>query len=227
MKFLVDYSIEKDTIPYLKAIWKMQFKSFGRANLKERLLEKFPEKFKVEIMAAKTEDEAKKVILDFLKRRLAENKPAFEKKIKEIQTFLDLNKEKIIGDLESLFGKKFPFRKIGVYLTTAGICPYNYNELWFMAYENADEKRVVSVALHELNHFMYYYYYLENLKTRGFSQHRLMVLKEALPVLTGDDDNKPETIELKKFLQTIKSKPMDEIIELAVHADAFKKIGPS
>ena len=225
LKFKVEYSIEKDAIPYLKVIWKMQYKPLGRKNLSERLLGNKPEQFQEAIKKAKTEEEAKRVINDFLCENLENNKAKFEYNIKRIQKILDENRDKIVGKLESLFNKKFPFKEITVYLTTAGICPYNYDKRWFMAYANADEARVLTVASHELNHFMFFYYYLPSLKKEGIDGHKLMVLKEALVVLDPNDtDKKPQAEDLKKFLKTLRGRPMDEIIELAIKSEAFKNI---
>ncbi|MDO8507750.1 MAG: hypothetical protein Q7S53_04250 [bacterium] len=225
MKFKVEYSIEKDMVPYLNAVWKMQYKTFGRNNLRERLLSSKPEQFQKDIKKAKTEEEAKIVINDFLYENLEKNKAEFAQKIKKIQKNLDDNKEKIIGKLEKLYNKEFPFNVITIYLTTAGICPYNYEKRWFMTYANADEARVLSVASHELNHFMFFYYYLPSLKKEGIDDHKLMVLKEALVVLDPNDtDKKPQAEDLKKFLKTLSDRPMDEIIELAIKSEAFKNI---
>lgn len=225
MKFEVEYSVEKDTIPYLKAVWKMQYKSFGRTNLRERLLSSKPEQFQKDIKKAKTEEEAKKVIGSYLESRLKIKKAEIDKKICDIQKVLEDNKEVIIKTLESTFNKDFPFDEISIYLTTAGICPYNFENRWFMIYSNADTQTVVDVAIHELNHFMFFYYYFDDLKKGGINPNKLLVLKEALVVLSGNNtDNKPETVELKQVLKSMEGKPMDEIIEIAIKSEAFKKI---
>lgn len=225
MKFKVEYLVEKDMIPYMKVIWKMQYKSFGRKDLQERLLGNKPEGFQKDIKAAKTEEVAKKVISDFLNLKLRKNESQFLKRVSSIQAFLDKNQDKIISSLEKIYDNDFPFDEIGVYLTTAGICPYNYEKRWFMLYQNADENRAISVALHELNHFMFYYYYYSKLEKKGISNHKLEVLKESLVVYNpSDTDYKPQAEELKGFLITLKGKPMDEIIELAIKSEAFQKL---
>ncbi len=227
MKFKVEYSIDKDMIPYMKVIWKMQYKSYGRDGLQERLLKYKPGQFQKDIKKAKTEEGAKRVMHDFLCENLEGNRVEFDSNVKRIQKTLDGNKGRIIGKLESLFGKKFPFEEITVYLTTAGICPYNYDKRWFMVYTNADEARILSVASHELNHFMFYYYYSHGLEQEGIDDHKLMVLKEALVVLDPNDvDKKPQAEDLKKFLKALSSRPMDEIIEFAIKSKAFQNIKP-
>lgn len=228
MNFIVNYSIEKDMIPYLNVIWRMQYKSFGRDNLRERLLSSKPEQFQKDIKKAKTEEDAKKVVTSYLETRFKARKTEIDKKIYDIQMSIDQNKVFILDTLENTFNKKFPFDEISIYLTTAGICPYNFEERWFMVYSNADTQRVVGVATHELNHFMFFYYYLNDLQERGLDKYKLMVLKEALPVLTGDKGGKkPDAKELEDFLRLLKGKQMDEIIELAINSEAFKNIHSS
>src|SRR3989304_2006212 len=100
MNFKVKYSIERDMYNYLNAIWKMQYRSFGRDNLRKRLLSNFPEGFQRDIKEAKTEEDARKVITKFLMNRLTKNKLQFEKRVKNIQETLDKNKDKIIKKLE-------------------------------------------------------------------------------------------------------------------------------
>lgn len=225
MKFIVEYSIERDMYNYLNAFWRMKYNSFGRDNLKERLLNSKPEQFQKDIRKARTEEEAKIVIGNFLNEKLKKDNTKFEKNIKGIQKTLDDNKGKIIEKLESLFNKKFPFNDITVYSTTAGICPYYYEKRWFMIYDNADRARVISVASHELNHFMFFYYYYENLKNRSINEYKLKVLKEALPFITEDEGTrKPDAVELGEYLMKLKGKPMDEIIKLAIKSEAFKNI---
>ncbi|MEK7447433.1 MAG: hypothetical protein AAB632_01380 [Patescibacteria group bacterium] len=226
MKFIVEYSIERDMYNYLNAIWRMKYTSFGRDDLREKLLSSKPEQFQEDIKKAKTEEEAKKVIVSYLESRLKTKKPEIDKNIRDIQKVIDDNKDVIIKTLESVFNKDFSFDEVFVYLTTAGICPLNFEKRWFMVYDNANDETVVRVATHELNHFMFFYYYTEKLKTR-MDIHRFKVLKEALVILTNPEGNrggKPETIELEGYLKTVQGRPMDEIIELAIKSEAFKKL---
>lgn len=225
MKFVVEYSIERDMHNYINSVWRMKYAKHGRDDLRKNLLMRCPKEYQKDIQAAKTEEEAKKITKIFLEKNYQKHKNEFQSKISKVQNFLDQGKANIIKVLEEAYRKKFPFNKITVYLTTNGICPFNYEKHWFMLYDYADLEKCIHVATHELNHFMFFYYHFDNLKERGINEYNLKVLREALPILTGDEGGrKLDVIELEQFIKPLKGRPIEEIIELAIQSKAFKNI---
>jgi len=133
---------------------------------------------------------------------------------KETEKLLNQKKKEIIFPLEKVYGKSFPFSTIKVYLTTAPIFPYNYEERWFMLGRNNDAQKHLATAKHELNHFMFYFYYWDQMRKKRISAEKREKLKEALVILTNPEGNdKPDVKKLEEYLKTLKGKSMDEIIE--------------
>ena len=217
MQFLVNYSQEKDIQNYLNAGWKFTYAKHGRKDLPEKLLQNYPQEFKNRLLEAKTKIVAEKIVKDFLDSRSEDFKRITKLVIKVCQEVLDEEKQNIIDLLQEIYQKPFPFEKITVYITTFPICPYNYEERWFMVYRNMNIPGFINTAKHELNHFMFYYYYLDKLIKQKVSLEKREKLKEALGIFSNPEGNdKPKVKELESYLKTLKGKAMDEIISLAI-----------
>lgn len=75
----------------------------------------------------------------------------------------------------------------------------------------------LNTTKHELNHFMFYYYYQEKLRKQSLSEEKIEKLKEALAILTNPEgNNKPDVKELEVFIQLQKNKTINQIIELSL-----------
>lgn len=217
MQFLVDYSLEKDIQNYLDAGWKFTYAKHGRENIQTKLLQHYPQEFKTKLLEAKTKDVAKKVVKDFLDSRPENFNHITKLVIKICQWILDEEKQNIIDLLQKIYQNPFPFEKITVYVTTFPICPYNYKDRWFMVTRNNSIAGFINTAKHELNHFMFYYYFFEKLTEQKISLEKIEELKEALAIFSNPEGNdKPDIKELEIYLKTLKGKTMDKIIDLAL-----------
>lgn len=217
MLFKVEYSIDKDLDNYLKTIWRCQRREDGRENYREKLLSNFPSEFKEAINKAATEEEARKVILDYFNSKSKWFNNNTEMIAKGMEYILNQNTDEIISPLEKVFARKFPYDDIVVYITTLGTCPYNEKEkwLWFMINRSSGIDNCLRTAKHELNHFMFHYYFQEIEKKIG--EDDFYLLKEAMVYLTGSEDNyRPAVEPLGKYLKTISGKPIEEIIDLSI-----------
>ncbi|MGI5841247.1 MAG: hypothetical protein ACOX6N_03460 [Patescibacteria group bacterium] len=222
MKFIVDYSIDKDTNNYLNSVWKFTYLKHGRDNIQTKLLATLPEQFRKEIAKAKTKQDAKEIITDFLTTLPKSYLNTTPLLVLGIETLLNTHQDEIINVLESVYGKPFSFDKITVYLTTLTIQPYSFEDRWFMTYRNNTAEKHLSVAKHELNHFMFYHYYGENLQKRGLPKEKIEKLKESLVVLTNPEGNdKPDLKELESYIQTLRGQSMDQIIESCLVGNFF------
>ena len=77
----------------------------------------------------------------------------------------------------------------------------------------------INIAKHELNHFMFYFYYLDKLKQQKVPQEKREKLKEALAIFTNlEGNNKPDIMELESYLKTLNGRSMEEIINLALRS---------
>jgi len=217
MNFLVDYSQEKDIQNYLNAGWKFTYAKHGRENIQEKLLQNYPQSFKNKLLEAKTKSVAEKVVKDFLDSRPENFNRITKLIIKVCQQVLNEEKPYIIDLLQKIYQQPFPFEKITVYITTFSISPYDYKNRWFMITRNNSIAGFINTAKHELNHFMFYYYYLDKLIQNGVSYQKREKLKEALVIFSNPGGNdKPDIKELESYLKTLKNKTMDEIIDLAL-----------
>lgn len=186
-------------------------------NIRDKLLRSFPEDFRENLKKAKDEKAAKKVIKTFLDSF----HPSFYNLNPVIETgltkILNDRKKEIINPLEKVYRKPLLFKKVTIYLTTFSICSYSYEEKWFMSGRNASIESHIDTSKHELNHFMFYYYYLNKLDKLGVSKEKRERLKEALAILTNPEGNdKPAVKKLENYLKTLAGKPMDEIISLSL-----------
>jgi hypothetical protein len=75
--------------------------------------------------------------------------------------------------------------------------------------------RIILVAKHELNHFMFFYYYPQLKEKLG--EEKFEILKEALVIFTNPEGNdKPAVKKLENYFKTLSGKPATEIINLAL-----------
>jgi len=214
MDFTVSYSLEKDLQNYLQAGWQFTYSKQGREDIQERLLKRFPESFRDSLQQAPDEAAAKKVVEEWLASQDDEYRRLTELTVEMVQQVLDREKANIVQTLESVYNENFPFDKVSVYVTTLPINPYNFEERWFMIGRVASVPEMVRIAKHELNHFMFYYYFLEKLAKRGMSKEKREELKEALAILTNPEGtDKPAVKELENFIKPLAGKPVREIIE--------------
>lgn len=204
MIFKVTYSQRKDVWNHLNTTWKFNFEKWGRKNISNSLRKSYPKKFQLSLRKAKTKKQATKSINDFLN-----NLPkSFHNKVpiisKGVEVILNENKKEVIESLERAYKKKFPFKVIRVYLTTANMCPYSYEKKWYMTGINFSKEQHLNIAKHELNHFMYYYYHSE-LKKK-LSRRKFELIKEALAILTNPEGNdKPEVRKLENRIKKFKT----------------------
>jgi len=219
MIFRVTYSQDKDIDNFLNSVWRFSYQKHGREDMEGRLLKYFPEEFKESIKNAKSKEEAVIIIKSYL-----DNLP---QSFKDQTTVLAIGVEKILNDhkteivnlLESVYQDPSPFEVITVFLTILGICPYNYEERWFMSRRSNSVEGHLNTTKHELNHFMFYYYCQGRLKKQSLSEEKIEKLKEALAILTNPEgSNKPDVKELEVFIQSQKNKTISQIIELSLNS---------
>ncbi len=229
VKFNVSFSEEKDISNYLNALWKSPWTDYGKSHYeigKKYLSIEYLDSLK----NAPSKIKAVKIIKNYWKNTRSST---FTNDIELLSKWFGniLNEEggtRIIKTLENAYQRKFPFKQINVYLTTLFSCPYNYEEKWFMVGRNSSLLWLLSTSLHELNHFMFYYYFDQNLENQGFSQSQREHLKEALAILTSDDSRenqeKPQVLPIQNFIKENKDRSIDKIIELVLENKLLENI---
>jgi len=229
VKFNVSYSEEKDGLVYLNALWKSPWVDYGQSHY-EIGKKYLPIEFLDSLKNASSKTEAIKIVKNYWKNiRSSKFDNNSDLLCKWFSNFLnEEGGERIIKRLENIYQKKFPFKQINVYLTTFFSCPYNYKENWYMVNRNSSLLWLLSTSVHELNHFMFYYYFNQNLENQGFSENQREHLKEALAILTSDDSKenqeKPNVLPIQNFIKENKDKSIDKIIELVIKNKLLENI---
>jgi len=217
MKFVVDYSLNLDLQNYLSHVWRYNPDNLY-GNDPKRFLNKFPLDFQQLLSTADTREKATEIIKNYwAKTRSINFNEMTQKAIFWTQKILDDEKLNIIKKLETIYQQSFLFDQINVYLTTLPICPFDYFHKWFMLQRNHGVPHLISTSIHELNHFMFFYYYQDNLIKQGIDQSKINIVREALAILSNPEGNdKSDVKPLENYIKTIITKPIKEIIELSV-----------
>lgn len=225
VKFTVDYSLKKDTLNYLARVWrKDNAQIYGRDP--SVFLKDFPSEFQNNLTKAQNEHQAFDIILDYLKsKETLLHTQTTQYILKWVDRILNEESADIVSQLESVYQQPVPFDQITVYLTTYPICPYNYKERWFMCKRNGSIDHFSRIARHELNHFMYYYYWRDFVVSQNISENKSEILKEAMAILTNPEGNdKPTVKPLEAEIVNHIGQPIDKIVTSAINCHYFKNL---
>jgi len=220
MQFIVSYSLQKDIQNYLDRVWQYNPKQlFGRDP--KRFLNTFPEDFQQELSCAKNKTEAIIAIKNYFHK--TRNQKLFRQNsqfiIKWVTIILNQESKNIEQKLKNAYQQPFPFKKVKVYLTSLPICPFYYRRRWFMVQRKGSIDHIIRTATHELNHFMYLYYWQKPLQKLGLSHGKSEILREALAITTNIEGNdKPTVKALESYIKKIKHYPIKKIIHLCLNS---------
>ena len=221
MEFIVEYSEEKDINVYLNALYNQDWTDYG-TNYHEIAKKYYPVEFLDNIKNSKTVDDARQVVSQYFKStRNQYYLQSSDFVAKWFARFLNEEQKLITGKLEKVFQQPFPFEKITVYLNSFYTNPYNYEEKWYMVGRDYNFWGLLKTSTHELNHFMFFFYFRDALIKRGFNKSQVDHLKESLAVLTSNNPEKENELKTKvlpiqKFVYENKDKSIDKIIELVI-----------
>ena len=182
----VAYNRGRDVQVYLNYLY--QFKSYkhGRNNIREELLNSYPEEFRIALNNAPNRLEAARVAKNYLKDRYIGKRSYFRKVALMLEEAWIKQRADIERQLADLYGQKVPFQMIWVYYTTTPICPYNFRKREIIVSYKRPIDVQINILKHELNHFMFYNYFPELLEE--FGKEKFESLKEALTVLTNPEE---------------------------------------
>jgi len=226
MNFIVKYSAKLDLESYLIRIWKNTWVDYNNSN-KEFFYRWAPKDFIDDLMAAKDKETAEDVVKQYWKNTFP---PSFERDneflIDWFGRLLNEEKDLIIKRLEKAYDKPFPFDEITVYLTTCFGCPYYYEKRYFYIGRNYGFLGILNTARHELNHFMFHYYFDDYIKEKSVSRENKEYLKEALTILTSgrkteNEGRKAQILQIEDFVKQNKNLPIKEIIDLVIENNFF------
>jgi len=209
MKLEIKYSIEKDAQTYVDYIF--NFKSFrhGRGNIQENLLSKLDLPLQVILNSAKNDQEAFSKTRDYLEQIYSPNKEVIVDSITKLKNVWDRIGDSLIYSLEFLYKKPFPFKEAAAYITTNFIFPYNYKQKYFFVNYKYLSSQLNTIK-HELNHFMFYYYYpvIKNLDLEKYE-----LLKESITFFSNpEQEGKPNEKPLRDLYKSKIWNSLDEAI---------------
>lgn len=210
MELIIKYSLEKDLWTYkwfLKG-WGCLYGVDDKSEFK-----RLPNKVQ-ELLHGKETDKIKfKKLAEYLKRDYENKKSDIEKNIMQLgKSWKEIGNENI-ANLENFYGKRCPFDKVSVFITTNIFCPYNYEERYLYIQTGSLVDQLDTIQ-HELNHFMFYYYYPKLERKLGKNKYEL--LKESLTFFTNPNQSGyPDEKRLRELYTTKKWGNIDEIIEVA------------
>ncbi len=206
----IQYSLEKDAETYVSYVYQFEALEHGRVNPKKELLERLDQELQNILANTKDKETAYTEVLSYLTKKNYENPQLLKNSIKTLEDRWNAVGSQVIYSLEFLYNKPFPFENVTLYLTTNNICPYSYEDKYFFAnYKYASEQ--MDIAKHELNHFMFYYYY-DSLRNK-LDLEKYELLKEALTLFSSPNQTgKPNELPLRKFFETKLWANLDEAI---------------
>ena len=215
MEFEIKYSFKKDSKNYINSVYQFSYFLHGRKNIKNKLLQNIDIAAQEIIVKSENKEFAYNKIYEYLKERYNRDKFEIVNSIKNLRNILDNSKKLIINKLENLYKNKVVFEKVTIYLTTIPVCPHNYKEKYFFVYLLEKPSIQSNIVLHELNHFMFYFYYSHLLSKLGMEKFEL--LKESLTFFTNPEQKgKPNEKELRDFFSGRKWESIDSAIKEAV-----------
>jgi hypothetical protein len=105
--------------------------------------------------------------------------------IKDTQEAWNLVEKEYIKKLEKVHGQKFPHKRIYGIISTAYRYGYNVSGVkkWF-ACSNSSPFNSIDIAMHEIAHFMFHYYFMEEWKKKfDLTDGQMWAIKESFTVL--------------------------------------------
>lgn len=212
MKLKILYSIKKDTENYLNGVYEFKYLKHGRKNIRDILLAKINTVLREKIKNSRSREEASNYIADFLAVWEKDNSNIIKTAINNLKSGWEENEKEILKKIEALYRRPFPFYEVTIYLTSLSLCPYSYEKRFIYIYIKEPAEKQIRVLLHELNHFMFYFYYPQLKGELGYEKYEL--LKESLTFFSNPEQKgKPDEKKLRELYASKNWKNIDEIIK--------------
>lgn len=191
MKLSLSYSPKVDAINYIRFLTREPSLSYGRENVSQNILEQTPEKIKELFSGENTrkfsDSELQEKIIEILSQEYQREKDLYETKETKLLDLWEKTSFQAEAFLSNIFQRPFPFssKTLVGNLTSLWVNPYNYSEFSVFISMKASPREQIRGIIHELNHFMFYYYYPELRDSLGFEKYEL--LKESLTFFTNPE----------------------------------------
>lgn len=213
MKLTASYNPKRDAENHVRAIYDQIYKSYGRADMREKLLGQIKSSaIKEALEQAKTREEALGRIAVELENIHQQNNGELSAKAEKLTNAWEKVGKQIEWQLSFLYQQKFPFEEVVIDLTTIPMCPYDFKAKRIFVHAQAPTQIQLSILAHELNHFMFYFYYPKLRDELGDAKFEL--LKESLTLFTNPEQTgKPDEMPLRELFMSKSYANLDEAIE--------------
>jgi hypothetical protein len=213
MKLTVAYNPAKDAENHMKAIFDAAYMPYGQVDLPGKLLGMVANEAIKGLLAQKG-DRADTLgkITDILAE--SQGRPELDEKARKLEEAWVKSGDQVIFQLETLFGRDWPFKAIGVTLTTLPICPYDFKARTIFVYATSGPQSQLRILSHELNHFLFYVVYANDLSSK-LGKEKFELLKESVTIFTNPESaGKPHEEPLRKLYMEKGVRGLDEAVRI-------------
>jgi len=133
------------------------------------------------------ENDARQTLSLFLTEQYKNNQDVMDSIIDSMTQIWQKREKDSIERFEKFFGRSFIWKNITVYLITTRICPYNFEEKWFMINWLAGLPSILRTIYHELMHFMFLEYSKKILEENKCTPKEIDFLKEAYSIFVNTE----------------------------------------
>lgn len=223
----VSYSISIDLYNYLRQFRNKTIFSYG-SNINEIALRRHSQEFIDKVKSFDNDLDAELYILNYWQQTRHHNwYTEIKNNALSQETELAKNIKEIVEKLEFFYKRPLLFNEIYIYLTTCFRRSYRYPD-YFTEFPESTEENLKSNTIHELNHFMFYYYFKDKFDKLGYTRKQFEYLKEAFAILTSEDgkDNiaRLDLHPLQNYLTTISKNSVEKIIELVIESKLLDNV---
>ena len=130
--------------------------------------------------------------INFIKKELSsfysfKNKSKLEEITNDIQKHWNKTEKEFFRRIKEVFGKPFPYNSIRGVLSTGNRFGYNFKNKWFAVDIYSNKFLAVDIAMHELFHFVFHYYFWKECEKYRLNWKQIWNIKEATTVLLNSD----------------------------------------
>ena len=180
------YSIDKDAENWIDRIFNQENITFIS---QKDTIDKYPKNLLNRIQAVNNYEEAKQIVIDFLKNDAVNSNKAFviEEELKALKASWGARGNHFFAALEKILEKPIYTENFSGYITTFFKCPYSEKENWFMVNFWSSLPDQITTIAHEILHLQFLHQYRPILE-KSLDEEKIQVLKEALTFLLNEKE---------------------------------------
>ena len=151
---------------------------------------------------------------NFIKKEISKfyspkNKSKLEEIKNDSQKYWDKIEKEFFKRIKDVFGSPFPYSSIKGVFSTASRFGYSIKSKWFATNINSNKFVVAEVAMHELFHFVFHFYFWKECEKYKLNWKQIWGIKEATTVLLNSnfldlrlkpDNGYPEHKKIRDFI---------------------------